>query len=320
MSTKTPHEILSAAFASEKFLPNYPLAEHTYFKIGGPAEVFFATKDKTTLARVIGFCYQNNISVTILGGGSNVVVSDAGVRGLVCSFTGDTVSQDGQKKNTVYAEAGCKTALLVAKTVSFGLTGLEYFLGVPGTLGGAIYNNAHYLNQLIGEYITRVEIITHAGTLQWLSQKECLFGYDTSRFHKTKEVIVSAEFLLKPGNKDSSHQKIKEATEYRAQTQPLGTPSSGCIFKNTPNTPNLRKLFPQFADQTHVSGGFLIDQAGLKGYGVGGVEVSSKHAAWIINPESKGTQKDVSALVKVIKASVKEKFGVELQEEIVYLK
>ncbi len=331
---------LQAAFPSIEFLSQYPLAPRTYFKIGGPAEAFAAVADKHELSRLIAHCHRSHIKCTMLGGGSNVVVSDAGVAGLVCTFTGsevttlptqdhatsaqpdaapeETAGTTSEPYTRVQAEAGIKTSLLVARTVSLGLTGLEYFLGVPGTLGGAVYNNAHYLNDLIGAHITRVEVLDEAGALRWLSPAECAFGYDSSRFHHTAEVIVTAEFSLAAGSAEQSHSRIKEATQYRATTQPLGKASSGCIFQNTPNTEALQRLFPQFANKPLVPGGFLIDQAGLKGMRIGDIEVSQKHAAWLIN-HGRGTEDDVRAAIEKIKTTVRDKFGVELHEEVFYL-
>jgi UDP-N-acetylmuramate dehydrogenase len=190
---------------------------------------------------------------------------------------------------------------------------------VPGTLGGAVYNNAHYLSDLISEHINRVLVIDRQGQEKWLSKAECDFKYDYSRFQKTKEIILAAEFSLSLGNPQESQARIREATLYRAQTQPLGMPSSGCIFQNVPNDPNLQKLFPQFAERSHVPGGFLIDQAGLKGERVGDVEVSQKHAAFFVN-HGTGTSEQVEELVTKVKQRVKAKYGVELHEEVFYLR
>jgi UDP-N-acetylmuramate dehydrogenase len=306
---------LSAQFPNWPFQFEYSLADRTYFKIGGPAEVYVELADKQQVAELVKFCQSNSVRLTMLGGASNVIVADEGVRGVVLHLTNDTVQDLG---NGIRVGAGIKTALLVRNALDLGYTGLEYFLGVPGTLGGATYNNAHYLQNLIGEHITRVEIVDEQGNVRWLEKNECAFDYDYSRFHKTKEVIVTVEFELAKGDKDQSMQLIREATEYRARTQPLGLPSSGCIFQNTPNTPELQKLFPQFAERTHVPGGFLIDQAGLKGERIGEIEVSDKHAAFMIN-RGGGTTAQLKQLVSLVKQRVKEKFGVELREEVFYL-
>lgn len=300
---------------------DYPLAPLTYFKVGGPAEVFVAIKNKEALRNLIAVCREESIPYTMLGGASNVVVADEGVQGVVIRYIAEEITtvNETETTKTIHVDTGIRTAILVSQTIQLGLTGLEYFLGVPGTLGGAVYNNSHYLDDLIGEHITEVEVITPENTFRWLSHEECQFGYDSSRFHTTDEIIVTAAFELQKGNQAASQARIKEATQYRAQTQPLGPPSSGCIFQNVPNNDRLRTLFPQFAKKSHVPGGFLIDQAGLKGTRVGDVVVSEKHAAWFIN-EGNGTAKDVRALIEKVKASVKEQFGITLHEEVFYLK
>lgn len=300
---------------------SYPLGPVTYFKIGGPAEAYIELQDSHSIQELVAFCHQEKIRLTVLGGASNVIVADEGVSGVVLHLT-NAQTQKGETlpngRVLFTAGAGTKMAALVSQAVAQGLAGLEYFLGVPGTLGGAIYNNSHYLTHLIGEYVHRVQVINQNQELVWLSQEECQFAYDRSRFQTTKEVIIQVEFALPTGDKAASMALIKEATEYRAQTQPLNLPSSGCIFQNVPNTPQLQERFPQFADKPRVSGGFLIDQAGLKGEKEGTVEVSHKHAAFIVN-HGGGTARDVKNLINRVKASVNEKFGVELHEEVFYL-
>lgn len=300
---------------------DYLLAPKTYFKIGGPAEAYIELDSPESVQELLVFCSQEEIRVTVLGGASNVLVADEGITGVVLHLTnaqtqvGEVLEND---KTLFTAGAGTKMAALVSQAVAAGLTGLEYFLGVPGTLGGAIYNNSHYLNHLIGEHVHRVLILNSDHQLQWLNQTECDFAYDHSRFQTSKEIILEVEFALAQGTKENSMALIKEATEYRANTQPLNLPSSGCIFQNVPNSDRLRQLFPQFADQPRVSGGFLIDQAGLKGTHIGGIEVSEKHAAFFVNT-GQGSAQDVKALIKQVKDSVAAKFGVQLQEEVFYL-
>jgi UDP-N-acetylmuramate dehydrogenase len=258
--------------------------------------------------------------VTMLGGASNVIVADKGIEGLVIQLDLTKVEAVNEPNSSAnfQAEAGVKMALMVRKSIDLGLMGLEYFLGVPGTVGGAIYNNSHYLHHLIGEKIDRVEVMNEQGDITWLNQSECAFAYDESRFQHTSEIILSATWKLDAGDKEKSMQLVAEATRYRAATQPLGVPSSGCVFRNAAQTPELAALFPQFAQQSHVSAGFLIDQAGLKGTRVGGIEVSHKHAAFMINT-GQGTAVQTQELIRKVKATVLEKFGVKLQEEVFYL-
>ncbi|MBU2543505.1 UDP-N-acetylmuramate dehydrogenase [Patescibacteria group bacterium] len=319
---------LSQNFPQLDFKSNFSLSPQTYFKIGGQAEVYLELKERQQIIDVVNFCRNNDIKLTILGGASNVVVHDRGVSGLVLhlkiteliDLKKSTLDEQfpNDKKWLIQAQAGIKTSLLVKKVIDLGYSGLEYFLGIPGTLGGAVYNNAHYLKFLISEHISQVEIIDEQNKVKWISQKECNFSYDSSRFQKTQEMILTVEFALKKGNKEKSEQLVRQATKYRANTQPLGKPSSGCIFKNTPNTPQLKKLFPQFSDKQCVSAGFLIDQAGLKGVRVGDVEISKKHAAFFIN-QGKGTSTDLKKLVNLVKQRIKQQFNINLEEEIFYL-
>ena len=298
-----------------------PLAPYTYMKIGGPAEVLVTIKDLQTISAFIAFCREEFIPFRILGGASDVLVSDEGIQGVVIFMAIDTFESLEKTEGPyhfVRAGAGMKMAPLVAKTVSLGLTGPEYFLGVPGTLGGAIYNNAHYLTDLIGAHVHTVQVLSSDGSQTTIPVEECEFAYEQSRFQNTDEVIVSAEFKLKKGDPLESQNLIAHATQYRANTQPLGVPSSGCIFQNVPNTPELKKTFPKFADKPFVPGGYIIDQAGLKGTKVGAISVSQKHAAWFENA-GKGTCADVKALIKKVKDTVQSQFDVELHEEVFYI-
>ena len=294
----------------------------TYFKIGGAAEVFLDLHVQKEIIDVVHFCQKGNIPITILGGASNVVIDDRGLRGVVIQTSNDEyqVMEKNAEMNAqrVRVGVGMKTGLFVRKVIDEGLTGLEYFLGVPGKVGGAIYNNAHYLTKRIGEYVDRVEVLQPSGQLQWLSNSECAFGYDVTRFRTSKGVILQVEFVLPFGTKELSMEMVKEATLYRAKTQPLGDASSGCYFQNTPNTVALRERFPQFADRTEFPTAFLIDQAGLKGEKCGGIEVSEKHAAFLVNTGN-GTSVQVKELVKKIKMRVQEEFGVKLEEEVFWL-
>lgn len=311
---------LARAFPELSFQYDFVLAPQTYFKVGGPAEAYVDLADRDQIVALVKYCHEQTIPLTPLGGASNVIIADQGVRGVVMKIANETFEVIGEADGltTIRAGAGLKMALLVRRAVDTGLTGLEFFLGVPGTVGGAVYNNAHYLQDLISEHVTRVEVIESNGTVQWLKHDDCQFGYDTSRFQQSQEIILQAELALPKGTAELSTEKIRHATLYRAQTQPLGQPSSGCIFQNVPNTPQLRKLFPQFAQEKLVSGGFLIDQAGLKGAREGDIEVSEKHAAFFINT-GQGTAADIAKLINRVKATVKEKFGAELHEEVFWL-
>lgn len=312
---------LAEVFPDIEWRFSVPMASVTYFKIGGPADVLAEVSQAEQLGQIWAWSQRRVIPITMLGGASNVIVADEGIRGIVIRLANSGVELTDtyvDEKRVIRAGAGTRMGLLVRQAIDWKLAGLEYFLGVPGTLGGAVVNNAHYLADLIGSHIHRVQVLDKQFQLTWLDQSECDFAYDHSRFQTSGEVVVAVEFALPPGDPQTSAELVKKATQYRATTQPLGEPSSGCIFQNVPNTPELKKLFPQFVDREHISGGFLIDQAGLKGEHCGPIEVSHKHAAFMIN-KGGGTAAQVKELIALVKARVKERFQVELQEEVFYL-
>lgn len=324
---------LSAAFPELVFEQDVLLAPFTYMKVGGPAEVLWKAKDTTSLQKVLLWMSEkaSDVPVTLLGGASNVVITDKGLKGLVIMNLCDAVEVIlEEKRKSLYgtsferlnrpadgyllAETGLKTALLVRAALDAELAGLEPFLGVPGTVGGAIFNNSHYTNELIGTYVEAVEVISQ-GKVIWLSQAECEFMYDHSRFHTTHEPILRVVFALAAGQKEASFALIQSATLKRATTQPLGTANSGCMFKNAQLS--LEQQIAYDGKET-LSAGWLIDQAGLKGERVGGAVISQKHANFIIN-EGTATFEDVSALVKRVQEVVKEKFGIQLEREVFFI-
>lgn len=297
-----------------------PLAPLSYFRIGGPAEVFLELDTREKIIEVVKFCAREKVPFRILAGASNVLISSAGVKGLTLSIANDTYeilkkTGDGA---SIRVGSGFRTALFVRQTIDDGLAGLEYYLGVPGKIGGAVFNNAHYSSHLIGEMVSQVEVISRTGDVRWVSQEECEFRYDFSRFHHSQEVILQIDFQLPFGDKATSMQLVKESTLLRAQSQPLGEPSSGCYFKNVPNTPELQQRFPQFTKRSEFPTAFLIDQLGLKGASVGGIKISEKHAAFFVNTGN-GTSDEVKQLAARVKAKVKTEFGVELKEEVFWI-
>lgn len=325
---------LSEAFPQIPWQQEIPLAPFTYMKVGGPAEVLWDAKELQTFIEVVQYCRAQDVPLTILGGASNVLVADAGLRGLVIlnhcdkiTFLEDqtlipteaaSVLESAQLSDStvlVLAESGVKTASLVGATAAKTLTNLEPFLGVPGSVGGAIYNNSHYTEELIGSFTVAVEVVDEAGERRWLSQEECNFAYDYSRFHDSQEVILRAIFQLQPGEKESIQEKIKTATVKRATTQPLGTANSGCMFQNAQLTP---EQSANFGGKERISAGWLIDQAGLKGLRVGKAVVSDIHANFIVN-EGGASSDEIEQLIQLVQEKVKESFGIELQREVFFL-
>ncbi len=302
---------------------NEPLAKHTYFKIGGPADVFYEAKTVDELSTAVQIAIMNRIPYLVIGGGSNLLVTEAGFRGLVIKnrtialqfkgFAGGV--EKGKldvKEAIVQADSGVPANLLIRYTLDQGLAGLEEFLGLPGTVGGAVYNNSHHLGELIGDRIVEVEVVDEEGNRKKYLQKDLKFDYDYSILHKTHETVLTASFQLKRGDKTSLWEKATTALKRRSATQPLGIPSSGCIFKNIPLADAMRLGTPDMLQ----SAGYLIDKAGLKGLRVGGASVSDVHANFIVN-DGTATSSDVLELIDQVRTKIKAKFGVTLELEVI---
>ncbi len=300
-----------------------PLAKHTYFKLGGVADYFVEAKTRAELIEAVRYALAQKLPYLVLGGGSNVLVSDAGFRGLVIKNRTSEIRLKGfaggvnqgklaLKEAIVQADSGVTANYLIRYTLDEGLSGLEDMLGLPGTVGGAVYNNSHHLDKLWGDHITEVEVLDRAGNLKTYTAAECQFAYDYSIFHKTNETILSASFQLTRGDKAELWALATAAVKRRSSTQPLGQPSSGCMFKNISLADKLRLGIPT------QSAGYLIDKAGLKGSRVGGAVVSDIHANFIIN-DGTATSQDVRQLIADLKAKIKAKFGVTLVEEVIIL-
>lgn len=316
-------KLFSTHFPSLDFHFNYPLSKKSYFKIGGQAEIFYEAKTRQEAMDLLVFCRENQIEFTLLGGASNVIIADEGLKGLVLNLDFAELKLLKETKEELFyqADSGIKTSYLVSRVVNQGAEGLEGFIGVPGVLGGAIYNNAHYLQDLIGDKIYQVEVFdVKKGEIELFTREKCEFAYEKSIFQTDRNLVIfSAFFALKKSSPVLTKQKVRQAIEKRELTQPLHLPSCGCVFQNPPNNDSLRKLFPNFVHLEFIPAGFLIDQAGMKGAKQGDIQVSEKHAAFFVNI-GQGRAEDVEKLVKRVKAVVLEKFGVNLKEEVFYLK
>lgn len=301
-------------------LENEPLAEYTNFKIGGPAKYFFVANNEEDLVKAVKVAKEIGLSYFILGGGSNILISDKGFDGLV-------VKTDNQKleinDNIVVAGAGVKTIKLVETARDNGLTGLESLAGIPGTVGGAVYGNAGTF-QGIGDFVKEVKIFD-GEEIKIVNKEEAGFRYRHSRFKETKEIILEVTLELARGDIEASKQQIKEIMDKRYTTQPCNSPCAGCTFKNVSiekfnkeivKQYGLEKVLRQMAGKREVPTAYLIDQAGFKGKTVGGAQVSEKHANFIVNTGN-AKAKDTKELISIIKKEIKEKFKVDLEEEII---
>jgi len=301
----------------EKELPgvkkNVLLKNYTTFKIGGPTKYFFVAKNKKDLIQAILMAKKNKLPFFILAGGSNLLIADEGYKGLIINFQ---FSIFNFQKNEVIVGAGLSLGKIVSAAIKRNLTGLEWAAGVPGTAGGAIYGNAGAFGKSMEDIVKSVEVFDLEDLrFKIYDLRKCQFSYRNSVFKKNPNLIIlSAVLQLKKGNKKRMKRKINEYLNYRKKTQPLSFPSAGSIFKN----PSPDQISKKFAAGKGFSAGELIERCGLKGKRIGKIKISEKHANFIVNL-GEGKAKDVKKLIKLIKNRVKNKFGIELEEEICHL-
>ena len=301
---------LVSEFGSDRVRRDVPLAPFTTFKVGGPAEWFLETRSADETVRALKLATDARIPISILGGGSNLLIGDKGVRGLVIRPRGAQIDSPGD--GLVRAEAGATVNGLVRWTIHHGLAGLEAWAGTPGTVGGGIFGNAHFAGRLLGELVEGVRVASLDGAIRDLRQHEMEFGYDRSRLQRTHEVLLWAVFRVGRGESTELRETARASLAHRKRTQPLDVSSAGCIFRNPdPSSTQLPAEVPP-------SAGALVDHAGQKGKRVGSACVSPTHANFILN-EGGASARDIRALIDQCRVAVKEKFGVELKEEIVYL-
>lgn len=301
---------LEAAFGRGAVRLHEPLAPVTTFKVGGTAERLVELRAAEQLQIAQRLAGRAGVGVTVLGGGSNVLIADVGVRGLVVRVRGGEVRL--VTPSIVRADAGVTINGLVRWTLSHGFAGLEAWAGTPGTVGGAIFGNAHFRGRLISELLDRVSLVTRSGEIADASVSEMDFAYDHSRLHHTREIVVSADFRVSPGDPEALRAIARESLAFRKRTQPLASPSAGCIFQNPDPA---RETLP---DGIPYSAGALVDRAGLKGAREGGAHVSSTHGNFIVNDRG-ATAEEIRRLIDRCKSAVADRFGISLREEIVYL-
>jgi UDP-N-acetylmuramate dehydrogenase len=287
-----------------------PLAPFTTFKVGGPADWFLRTERSSDVRDAAAAARADGIPITILGGGSNVLIADAGVRGLVIRLHGGEVRAVSDA--VIRADGGVTINGLVRWTINRGVAGLEAWAGTPGTVGGAIHGNAHFKGRLIGALVDRVELLRADGGAEWVAAADMEFGYDRSRLQRTREIVLAVDFHAGRGDPAALRATARESLAYRKQTQPLSSASAGCIFQNP--DPAVDRV----PDGIPASAGALVDRAGLKGSGSGGARVSPAHGNFIVN-EGSASAAGIRALIEECRGRVRSRFGVELRDEIVYL-
>ena len=308
MSSAALERQLAEAFGAERVQAHIALGPLTTFKWAALPICCSSARSGDEMARVLTMARDAGVSVTLLGGGSNVLIGDAGIRGLVLRPRGGAIVEESL--HCVRADAGVTINELVRWTIGRGIAGLEAWAGTPGTVGGGVYGNAHWAGRLLSELIESVRLWMRQGDVQDVPVAAMEFGYDRSRLQRTGEVLLSARFTTAAGEPAALRAIARQSLAYRKRTQPLHVPSAGCIFQNPEAAATLPAGMPR-------SAGALVDGAGLKGARVGGAVVSPTHANFIVN-EGGATAADIRALIERCRTAVRERYGVELRNEIAY--
>lgn len=288
----------------DRLLSDEPLARHTSFAIGGPADLFIAARQPAELIEWVRLAWAEGAPALVIGSGTNILVADAGVRGLV--IANECRSYDIAADHILVAQSGALLREVARATVERGLDGLAWAVGVPGTLGGAVIGNAGAYGGCMADVVVAVQVLSLDGQVQQLDQAALDYGYRSSALKRLavsgpRPVVLDATIQLKPGERDELNRQVQTITEQRKQRTPAGC-CAGSVFKRTLQYP----------------AGFLIEQAGLKGERIGGAEISSKHANFIMNVGD-ATAADVKALIELAQERVWAAFGERLDPEIEFV-
>ncbi len=309
-----------------KVKTNEPMAKHTTFKIGGPAEFFVIVSETEKLVELLKFLDGNGTPYIVVGGGSNMLASDEGFRGVVVSVATRTTAVENE---TMIADAGAISVEVAQQSIKANLTGFEWGVGVPGTIGGAVRGNAGAMGGEIKDVVLKVEVYLD-GEIKEFSHADCTFRYRHSFFKDNGGVVLRVWLALKKATDNVSAKKAIEHLQYRNKTQPQGWASTGCIFQNYVvgndtevflrlENAGVTDIPPQFKEKGIISAGWLIDKAGLKGAQNGKAIVSDRHGNFIVN-RGGATAHEVLALIEKVKQAVYTHCRVSLEEEIFLLR
>jgi len=289
-------QLLEEGINIDNILLNEPMSKHTSFKTGGNADIFVKAYSVEDIKSVLKISKETNIPLFVLGNGTNLLVKDEGYRGIVLQIKLEDIAVDGTK---AIVQSGVKNAVLAKKLLDNSLKGFEFAAGIPGTMGGAIKMNAGAYGSEMKDIVTEVTYLDYDGNLHTINNAKCEFEYRHSKFFKEKAIILEAKLKLEKGNKEEIQEKMNELAGQRKEKQPLEYPNAGSTFKRGENYITAK----------------LIDECGLKGYRIGGAEVSEKHAGFIIN-KGNSTSKDILDLIEYVKTKVKEKTGEDIKLEV----
>ena len=274
-----------------------PLAPRTWLQIGGPAEAFAEPRDAEELAGLVRRCRDEQLPVRLLGGGSNVLIREEGVPGLVVQLAAPAFSRIEVQGRSITAGSGAKLGHALSVSVREGLAGLETLVGIPGTIGGALHNNAGGRGGDIGQWTCRAAVMTRQGEIVERQREELVFAYRQSSLDEL--AILSAQFQLEPDNPDELTKRMQKQWIVKKADQPLGHQNCGIMFRNPRG----------------MSAGMLIEQAGLKGTRVGSVEISPRHANFVVADAGANSQ-DVLRLMELVRSRVLDRMGMELENAI----
>ena len=280
---------------------NEPMKAHTSFKIGGPAEVYIVVKTIQELQKINDIAKKNNIPIYIIGNGSNILVTDKGIKGIVVKNEIKKLEIENIENENIKLKIGAGNKIIETAHVLLKeeISGFEELSGIPGTIGGAIKMNAGANGKEIKDIITQVVVLDEKGNIEVLQKDDLNLTYRNSIFRTNKSIILEAEFILKKGKKEEIKYKMDNYAKIRKEKQPLEYPSAGSTFKRGDNYITAK----------------LIDEAGLKGFKIGGAEISTKHAGFIIN-KNNATAKDILDLIKYTQDEIYKKFGKKIQLEV----
>ena len=288
----------------ENIYINEPMSKHTSFKIGGPAECFIKIKTIEQLKDILKYAQKEKIPLTIIGNGSNLLVSDDGIKGIVLKIEIEKICQDIENGIILLTVgSGIKLGALAQKCLKEEVAGFEFASGIPGTIGGAIRMNAGAHGSEMKDIVRTITFIDRDGNIHKIENSQAEFEYRNSIFAQKDYIILEVEMQLEKGSKEEIQSKMQEYSNYRKEKQPIEYPSAGSTFKRG----------------TDFITAKLIDECGLKGYQIGGAQISEKHAGFIIN-KGNATAKDVIKLMEYTKEQVYEKFGKVIEPEIEILK
>ncbi|WP_080145615.1 UDP-N-acetylmuramate dehydrogenase [Marinilactibacillus piezotolerans] len=290
-------QLFKETFSDSIIKINEPLAHYTYTETGGPADVLVFPKRKEEIAAIVSYINERNWPLTILGNASNLIVKDGGIPGVTLILT--EMDQISVKDEKITAQAGAALIDVSKKAYQFGLTGLEFACGIPGSVGGAVFMNAGAYDGEVKDVIQTVTLLSRTGELKEVTNEEMEFVYRNSKIQKTGDIAIDVTFELKEGDQDAIKERMDELTILRTTKQPLEYPSCGSVFKRP----------------TGYFTGKLIQDAGLQGLTWGGAQISTKHAGFIVNI-NKATATDYIELIEHIKSVILEKNSVQLETEV----